>query len=291
MKKSLLLISMLALTLGASAQKNLFDAADVDAEGWLWFDTAEKIEKYVGVCNEEDYCLDPNGKPIQLVYADQMPDYPAAVADAEMYGIGSDGYQYGEIPEDGGLPMGLDAVKGAIKIPAATANQTYNGGGIAVMMPSCVEFGLKLSCEAKMYMRFHACKENNAKFSDVNIGETYVPSKWANVKVYSLFGAISAGQRTITGIETLNNGYAEFDNGKPFTLKSDEPRNFYLCSGRTYPIYVHAIRVIVNGNADGISEVHSSNVAQTKNNYNLMGQRVGANSRGIVVMNGKKVIK
>lgn len=290
MKKTLLFITMLAATLTASAQKNLFDAADVDADGWLWFDTPEKIEKYVGLIDEDNYRLNPTGKPIQLVYADQLPDYPAPVADAEMYGIGSDGYQYGEIPEGGGLPMGMDAVKGAIMLPKATANQTYNGGGIAVMMPSCVEFGLKLSSEAKMYMRLHACKENNAPFSEVNIGENYVTGKWANIKAYTLFGALSAGQRTVTGIETMNNGYTEFDNGKPLTLKSDEPRYFYLCSGRTYPIYVHAIRVIVKGEADGISQIENEQL-RSKKCYNLMGQLISNNSRGIVIMNGKKIIK
>lgn len=285
MKKTLLLLSMFATALCANAQANLFDPADVDSEGWLWFDTAEKIEKYVGLCDEDNYCLDPNGKPIQLVYADQMPDYPAAVADAEMYGIGSDGYQYGEIPEEGGLPMGMDAIKGSIMLPPSSANLTYNGGGLAVVMPSCKEFSIKASSEASFYLRFLCSKENDSHFYDINTGEQYVEHKWANIKVYSMFGAPSLGQKTFTGIETMQNGFYDF------TIKSDDPRYVYITHGRKYPVYIHAIRVIVNGEADGISEVHSSSVSLAKNSYNLMGQRIGANSRGIVIMNGKKVVK
>lgn len=71
----------LACTSGLRAQEfNLFH--DVDADGWLWFDTQEKIDKYVGLCNEADNKIDPNGKPIQMVPADIAPDYPATFADA-----------------------------------------------------------------------------------------------------------------------------------------------------------------------------------------------------------------
>ena len=51
----------LACTIGVQAQEyNLF--YDVDADGWLWFDSQEKIDKYVGLCNEADNKIDPNGK-------------------------------------------------------------------------------------------------------------------------------------------------------------------------------------------------------------------------------------
>lgn len=47
------LILGLACTIGVQAQEyNLF--YDVDADGWLWFDSQEKIDKYVGLCNEAD---------------------------------------------------------------------------------------------------------------------------------------------------------------------------------------------------------------------------------------------
>ena len=48
MKKSITsLFLMFACVFGAQAQANSypFDEADLDANGWLWFDTPEKIEK------------------------------------------------------------------------------------------------------------------------------------------------------------------------------------------------------------------------------------------------------
>lgn len=51
-----------------------------DADGWLWFDSQEKIDKYVGLCNEADNKIDPMGKIIQMVPADIAPDYPPTYA-------------------------------------------------------------------------------------------------------------------------------------------------------------------------------------------------------------------
>ena len=54
MKKifTLMLLAM-ACTMNIQAQEyNLFDPADGDADGWLWFDTDEKVEKYIGICDE-----------------------------------------------------------------------------------------------------------------------------------------------------------------------------------------------------------------------------------------------
>ena len=80
----------LACTIGVQAQEyNLF--YDVDADGWLWFDSQEKIDKYVGLCNEADNKIDPNGKIIQMVPADIAPDYPPTYADPFWEGAGEGG--------------------------------------------------------------------------------------------------------------------------------------------------------------------------------------------------------
>ena len=60
MKKIFTLAMLAVIVMGSQAQEyNLFDAADCDAEGWLWLNTQEKIDKYVGLCNEDDYTVDP----------------------------------------------------------------------------------------------------------------------------------------------------------------------------------------------------------------------------------------
>ena len=147
---TLMLLAM-ACTMNIQAQEyNLFDPADLDADGWLWFDTDEKIEKYVGLCNEEDYKIDPNGKLIQMVYADILPDYPATYADSWWVGSGTDG----EVGTDG-------ALTGAIVISAASGMMSTNGGGVAVMMPSCKTFSLCLSKDGRAMVRMLASKDDN----------------------------------------------------------------------------------------------------------------------------------
>lgn len=245
MKKLFTIIAMCAVVVSASAQKNLFDKADVDKDGWLWFDTQEKIDKYVGIINEDEYAIDPEGSIIQLVYADQFPDYPVPEADASAYGAGSDGNLFDVLAQ-----MGLDAKKGSIMLNPSTAKMTYNGGGIAIMMPSCKEFSIMCSSEATKYLRVLAAPDANAPFDKVNIGANYVENQWCNIKTYSVFGAKGAGMTTYTGVETWNNGYDDYYNGAAFTIKSESPRCVYLTHGNTYPIYIHGIRVITNEKDD-----------------------------------------
>ena len=102
------MLSLLFVMTANAQEYNLFPAADVDENGWLWFDTQAKIDKYVGLCNEDDYTVDPNGKIIQMVFANITPDYPETTADPDAYGVGTDA----EFGSDG-------AKKGAIIIAIA----------------------------------------------------------------------------------------------------------------------------------------------------------------------------
>lgn len=232
MKKifTLLLLAM-ACSVNMQAQEyNLFDAEDVDADGWLWFDTDEKIEKYIGLCNEDDYKVDPNGKLIQLVYADQYPDYPAPYADSWWMGAGTDG----EIEGEG-------ALTGSIIIPGASANMTANGGGFVVCMPSCKSYSISLSSEAKMYVRMMGTKDVNTSFTNYDV----ISAKFATVfKPLS-----SAGMFTWTGIENLDNG-----NVGAYNLQSNAPIYAYFQSLSKYEMYIHGIKVMTTTNPAGIEE-------------------------------------
>lgn len=55
---------------------NLFPVEDVDADGWLWLDSQAKIDKYVGLCDEDNYTVNPNGKPIQMALPTSPPTTP-----------------------------------------------------------------------------------------------------------------------------------------------------------------------------------------------------------------------
>ena len=204
---------------------NLFDIEDVDADGWLWFDTDEKIEKYVGICNEEDYKVNPNGKLIQLIYADIMPDYPASYADSRFVGVGIDGDLEGE-----------GAKTGSLVIAPASANMTINGGGFVVCMPSCSSYSIALSSEAKMYVRMMATKDVNTSFTNYDV----ISAKYATVfKPLS-----SAGIFTWTGIETLDKGTDD-----AYNLQTDAPIYAYFQSMSKYEMYIHGIKVMTANTA------------------------------------------
>ena len=56
MRKFYLAWALLLSAIGVQAQEyNLFPASVVDENGWLWFNSQEIVDQYVGVCNEDDY--------------------------------------------------------------------------------------------------------------------------------------------------------------------------------------------------------------------------------------------
>ena len=227
---TLMLLAM-ACTMNIQAQEyNLFDPADLDADGWLWFDTDEKIEKYVGLCNEEDYKIDPNGKLIQMVYADILPDYPATYADSWWVGSGTDG----EVGTDG-------ALTGAIVISAASGMMSTNGGGVAVMMPSCKTFSLCLSKDGRAMVRMLASKDIGTSFTDY-----YVISAAYASMFKPLF---RSGVYTWTGIENLDNG-----NDGAWNMQTDEPIYAYLQNVNNAELWLHGIKVTTTTEPAGIEE-------------------------------------
>lgn len=225
MKKGITTLFLgLACAMSMQAQEyNLF--ADVDADGWLWFDSQEKIDKYVGSCDEENYKVDPDGKPIQLIYADIMPDYPQSTADPFWMGAGAEG----EIGAEGYRT-------GALITAAASSNMSTNGGGFVVCMPSCTTYSICLSREGKTYVRMMSSKDVNTSFTNYDV----ISAAYATV-FRPLF---SGGIFTWTGIENLDNG-----NEGAYTLKTDQPIYAYFQSLTADPIYIHGIRVTTPTNS------------------------------------------
>ena len=177
MKKFSTLFLGLACAIGMQAQEyNLF--ADVDADGWLWFDSQEKIDKYVGICDENKYKVDPNGKVIQLVYADINPTYPSATADPYYIGVGADGEDYG-----------TEGYKtGALVIPGSSGIMTTNGGGFVVCMPSCSSYSNCLSSLYSVRCRMLGSRDVNASFTDINTSSSnFMDGYYTNFAGYSLF--------------------------------------------------------------------------------------------------------
>lgn len=285
MKKIVTLAMLAVATMSASAQEtfNLFSPADCDADGWLWLNTQEKIDKYVGTINEDGYTVDPNGKPIQMAFANITPDYPETVADPDVLGADEGGYVFGN--EEFNAET---ALKGGIVLAPASAQMSTNGGCLVLNLPSCATIDMILSSEASMLARTLMLSPTNGIDNDNSTGE----DKWTGdtKAIYSkatLFGKLhAAGQFTWTGIESLHNG-----NNGDLTFKSESPVYFALQNCHKYAIYVHAIRITTpKQETVGIQE-NIANKQERNAYYNLAGQRMTSPVKGINIIAGKKVIK
>lgn len=77
------------------------------------------------------------------------------------------------------------------------------------------------------------------------------------------------------------------------------PKNDYVSANKAYIDYVNNapgapafVRILLAGEVTGIEGVQSVQQKATTNAiYNMMGQRVDANAKGLILMNGKKVIR
>lgn len=151
MKKFLLSLSAFAFIASASAQTyNFFDPADCDAEGWLWFDSQAKIDKYVTKYKETldskdnvtpDLTATTKIMLLNATFENDMFEKEEATCDPTIKGYNVDGVAGGE-----------GSWTGAIILPGsknANGSDEPNGGGFAFYLPDCAEFSVKLSTEPK----------------------------------------------------------------------------------------------------------------------------------------------
>lgn len=172
MKKKLLFLTLLLVFFPvAKAQYNLFEAADVDAEGWLWFNTQAKIDKYIGV-----------GKAIEL----QAPAFDTdaeVIAGADIVGAGTDK-----------LVNGTAALTGSILLTQSSVTGVFDGGGILMYLPSCTELSLFLSSKNNMMPAVYGAPGRSST-KDLAI-----------IKAYTVFNKLSvAGQKKWENIQNLTN--------------------------------------------------------------------------------------
>lgn len=274
MRKIYLAWALLLSAIGVQAQEyNLFPASVVDENGWLWFNSQEIVDQYVGGCNEEDYKVDPEGKIIQIVYADQMPTYPPTTVDPDAIGYGKGG----ELGADG-------YKKGAIILPAASAMGSTNGGGIALCLPSCSTLSMNVSCDNQITCRLLSTDNPETTFTNYGVRQAYL----IGFKKFA-----GAGNTTKTGLETLTNGN---DN---ITIKSDKPVYVYFQNTTTHEVYIHGIKVTTpKQETTGIANIQAQGTT-AQEVYTIDGVKVGNTLKGqkqglYIVKHGnsiKKVIK
>ena len=286
MMKKIFTLTMLSLlcTLTANAQSfNLFPAEDVDADGWLWFNTQEKIDKYVGVCDEDNYTVDPNGKIVQLAFANITPAYPETVADPEAYGTDTQGY----LATDEGVNT-EELIKGSIILAPAAAQMSMNGGCLILKLPSCSTISLYLSSEARMLGRTLMLTPGYDLSTDDSTGENpwtgHTKSIFAKA---SVFGSIhDAGHYKWETVATDNNGY-----NTGITFQSDEPVYFALQNCHKYPVYVHGIRITTpKQESASIKELTTDGKDAIEMLYNIDGKYVGKKP-GVQRQKGVYIVK
>lgn len=283
--KKLFTLSFLLFATTVLVAQNWFQAEDRDENGWIWFDTAEKIDKYIGIINESDYLVDPEGKPIQLVYADVFPDYPPSEASADFVGAGTDGETGSEGSRTGGIMLQ----------PASSAG-SVNGGGFVVCMPSCYSYAICYSSNSRVMTRLVATTNVNASMSnclaectlDNESGWRIITAAYA-----SLFKRLPAGIGTWDGLEKLNNGYEPVA-----TLQSDVPIYVWFQNSTADVVYIHGIKAITQEeHTAGITHVNTAKNESVI--YTVDGRKVGNNiaelGKGLYIVtesgSTRKVIK
>lgn len=233
MKKSLLTVAAMAMAFAAGAQTtyNYFDAADVDANGWLWFDTQEKLEKYCGWGS--DY-------KIQLqtaTFEDADGQYAEPELDATVLGYNSDGQQGGD-----------GAKTGAIILPAAASvSDSPNGGSIVMWLPDCAEIDLFLSTEYdKMCTGVKGAKGWVEPIDCAKI-KTYLNMSWGSIQPLA-----KVSQYQWNNIQDLANA-----DGLQLKSSAGNKVTAQILNNMKYPLYVHGIKVLVYTEPAGVKNVQA----------------------------------
>lgn len=253
MKKTITLVSLLfGCFMAAQAQGNLFSADDLDSNGWLWFDTQEKIDKYVG-----DAGSDKPIKSIPTLYREEVePDVFESLSNRlspDEAGAGTDGF----LPDidENGVQVGADAKHGAIILAPnqGIAVDNANGGGILLQLPSCYYFSLYLSSEGAIAPTLEGADGKKESLDCVRIkGYSTVP---------------------LTGGPLQNKGQCEWEiqdltNATTgLTLNHETPVTAYIKNGSKAEMYIHGMKILVYGEGAGISATAADdnciNIAQT----------------------------
>lgn len=251
MKKIVTLALLFAggLTSAAYAQGNLFTPADCDANGWLWFDTQAKIDKYVGETNS-DKIIKMVPTKYQVEVEPDIFENLKNTASPTVYGAGTDGYLPGT--DESGAAVGTDAKQGAIVLAPASGAGQQNGGGILMYLPSCYYCEVFLSAETRLTPCLYAGLGYKETI-DLGIVKGFAAP---------FFVLSSAGQTTWKLHEQTNENTG-------LTIKQNGEVTVYLINDNSSKaeLFIHGIKVQVYGEGAGISGTTSDaegiNIAQT----------------------------
>ncbi len=231
MKKSLLTIAAFVVAIALNAQTyNYFDAADVDANGWLWFDTQEKLEKYCG--------WDSSYKIILQTATFEDSDGQYAEPSLDDLAVG-----YNEAGEQGGE----GAKTGALILPAASGStDSPNGGGIMLWLPDCAELSLFVSTEYSKIVTGVKGGKGWVEPIDCALIKAYMNMSWGSLQPLA-----KVSQYQWNDIQDLSNA------NTGLTIKSTIGNKVtgLILNNMKYPLYVHGIKVLTYTEPAGVANI------------------------------------
>lgn len=306
MKKFLLSIAAASFALGVYADDevyNFFDPEDCDEQGWLWLDTQEKIDKYVG-----------KGKKIQLIQAQyeiEDPEFPgeylipASSASPSYKG-------YNQLGEEGGE----GSITGGLLLPAASydAEEDWwptDGGGFLVAMPDCALFEVYASQSLpEVKFEMYAAKEETDDYSackyiwdddpdwfgnggpvitdyagpylNIQDIEYSYDDEDGNEDIWSIYGAKGEARTAYLA----NYSYEEWS-------EEDEAGDTHYFS-KTCPMYIHGLHILTYTDVSMDTAVKGieADEAVAPVYFNLQGVKVANPDKGIfIVKEGNKARK
>lgn len=268
MKKTLLsCAALLAATVAMQAQTtyNYFDPADVDADGWIWFNTQEKLDKYCGFGSQFK---------IQFLETDyELEDFSKGepYSDPELPGYDTEGVEGGE-----GSWTGAIELYGASKSSGA---DVANGAGIKLNLPDVSEISIAISAETSPLQL--GLKAGDAKAS----GDYAEEVDCANIQTYYRIGIFGTkltdlNQYTWNNLQNVVNKATE---AKIKTAPSTK-QTVIIRNNRGCPMLIHGMKVLTYTNTN-----NQGAVSDIADDVNLViacnGESVEAQGANISVTN------
>lgn len=280
MKKTLFLLAALAATASVNAQTTYtyFDPADCDAEGWLWFDSQEKIDKYIDWYNPMNLgSQTPKIFLLSSTFENSDGEYAEPYADPTLKGYNAEGEQGGE----GSLTGALALSAGSSSVGSATAD----GGGFILFLPDCAQIDINLSQEIDRELAGVYGGMGWQADIDCNVIRNYMSLGIFSQPIAKQFQYV---WNNIQNLENTNDVACHKLQQPQGTKVTGVIRNNVSCD-----MLIHGIRIMTYTNLHGSGAVGELDASAAPAEYfNMQGVRVAGNEPGLyLVRQGSKVSK
>lgn len=289
MKKVLLTLAAFAAVSVANAQQlyNYFDPADCDANGWLWFDTQAKIDKYLGYYDPELLKTPAVLASPKLYMMDALCETEPGIndptfGDPTIKGYNAEGVQGGEGSRTGALVLAAGS---------SSLGTKGDGGSFIVWLPDCAQMDLELSQDYDVIAPAICGGLGWSEYLDLN-----------SIKDYKVFGSWAKPlSRTFTlswmNIQNLENTSEEVTChkiGQPLGQKVTAQ----IRQNINTEMLIHGIRILQytdNGHpfnpGSGVAGIEADENAPVEF-FNMQGMKVSGNEPGMYIRRqGSKTAK